>query len=87
MCNFNVEFAVQQDIFKLEVSMCDTFGVKILRNQQKLFEVETADRLWECTLGNKVEKLASLDKLKHHVGNRDLRTVLFHFYSTFSIIK
>ena len=66
--------------------MCHTFGVEIVRNQQQLFEVETADRLWECTLGNKVEKW-SLDKLKHHVGNRDLRTVLFHFYSTFSVIK
>ena len=67
--------------------MCDTLGVAIVSSQQQLFEVETADRLWECTLGNKVEKLASLDKLKHHVGNIDLRTVRFYFYSTFSIVK
>jgi hypothetical protein len=61
--------------------------VYILQSLQHLFEIETADRLRESTLSNKVEKIASFYNLKNYVCNWDLGAVIFHFYSFFSEIK
>jgi hypothetical protein len=40
-----------------------------------LYEIKTANFFWETTLGNKRVKIASLYKLKNHVGNWELGAV------------
>lgn len=74
--DLQIEVFIKQDVFGLQVSVCNSVGMHVMKTLEELLEVEAADLFAEgSSVENVVKKLSTLDKLKHHKGDIDLSAV------------
>ena len=83
----NVVLSVEHHVLRLQISVAETFDVHVVHNLKHLFEIVATNICRKSAQCDVVEKLPSLYKCKHHIGNLKYFAIRFYQYGVFFVFN